>query len=199
MSRDSLTPFGANPRSTEFGARNRENLIRPIERPVTAQGHAGECPEWEGMRKAVDGNWQSHYHGYKPQGSPRGASYLYFVDSVPDACAFENYLREHPRSVDIWLGGHTHTHPDDTYGGKAHVETKWETHFINAASLTRYHGQLSVPKSRLITFTKGRLITFTKGRPEARVRCYMHTSEFLPQGWYDRAERTLTLSRPFSG
>ena len=147
--------------------------------------------EWEGMRKDVDGNWQSHYHGYKPQGSPRGASYLYFVDSVPDACAFENYLREHPRSVDIWLGGHTHTHPDDTYGGKAHVETKWETHFINAASLTRYHGQLSVPKSRLITFTKG--------RPEARVRCYMHTSEFLPQGWYDRAERTLTLSRPFSG
>ncbi len=100
-------------------------------------------------------------------------------------------LGGNPGAVDIWLGGHTH--PDDTYGGKAHVETKWggPTHFINAASLTRFHGAMSVPKSRLFTFTSG--------QAEVRVQCYMHTSEFLPQGWYDKAERTLTLSRRFSG
>ena len=35
-------------------------------------------------------------------------------------------LGGNPGAVDIWLGGHTH--PDDTYGGKAHVETKWGPH-----------------------------------------------------------------------
>ncbi|MGC9348876.1 MAG: hypothetical protein ACP5JG_12100 [Anaerolineae bacterium] len=145
--------------------------------------------EWEGMRKDADGNWVSHYHGYKPKGAPRGASYLYFVDSQPDAGAFEAYLQEQPEAVDIWLGGHTHAHPDDAYGGKSHVETRWGTHFINAAGLSRYHGATSVPKSRVLTFRDG--------SPEVRVRCYMHTDEFLPQGWYDRAERLLTLGRPF--
>ncbi|MFW6457767.1 MAG: metallophosphoesterase [Planctomycetota bacterium] len=146
--------------------------------------------EWEGMRRDEDGNWTTHYHGYKPRGAPRGASYLYFVDSEPDAQAFENYLAEHPGSVDIWLGGHTHTHPDDTCGGKSHVETRWGTHFINCACLSRYHGRTNVPKSRHLTFKEG--------SDEVRVRCYMHTDEFLPEGWYDEAERTLSLQQPFS-
>jgi hypothetical protein len=146
--------------------------------------------EWEGMRKDAHGNWISWYHGYWPQGAPKGASYLYFVDSQPDAQAFEQYLAAHPGAVDIWLGGHTHTHPDDTYGGKSHVETKWGTHFINVACLTRYHvPRTSVPKSRLLIFTEG--------SDHVRVQCYMHTSEFLPQGWYAKAERVLQLSRPF--
>jgi hypothetical protein len=145
--------------------------------------------EWEGMRRDADGNWKGHYHGCFPEGAPRGASYLHFVDSRPDAGAFEDTLRDHPGSVDIWLGGHTHTHPDDAYGGKSHVETKWGTHFINAACLSRYHGDKNVPKSRILTFRPG--------SREVRVRCYMHTGEFLPQGWYDRAERTLRVSQPF--
>ncbi|NOY82278.1 MAG: hypothetical protein GXP31_14865 [Kiritimatiellaeota bacterium] len=145
--------------------------------------------EWEGMKKGGNGEWESFYHGYKPEGAPRGASYLYFVDSKPDACAFENYLCDHPGAVDIWLGGHTHAHPDDTCGGKSHVETRWNTHFINAACLSRYHGTTNVPKSRIFIFTEG--------SRRVRVRCYMHTGEFLPQGWYDRAERTLELRRPF--
>jgi len=146
--------------------------------------------EWEGMRKDAEGNWTSHYHGYKPQGAPKGASYLYFVDSVPDAQAFEKYLADHPGAVDIWLGGHTHTHPDDTTGDKSHVETKWGTHFINAACLSRHHGSdINVPKSRLLMFTED--------SEKITVRCYMQTSEFLPQGWYDKAERHLTLSQPF--
>jgi hypothetical protein len=145
---------------------------------------------WEGLRKDEEGRWRSYYHGYKPLGTPRGASYLYWVDSVPDAHAFENYLEEHPGAVDLWLGGHTHTHPDDTWGSKSHVETRWGTHFVNASCISRYHGPANVPKSRHLCFAEG--------SREVRVRCYMHSGEFLPQGWYDQAERVLTLSRPFS-
>jgi hypothetical protein len=145
---------------------------------------------WEGMAKDENGNWRSGYHGYKPLGTPQGASYLYWVDSRPDAQAFERYLAQRPGAVDIWLGGHTHTHPDDACGGKTHVELKWGTWFINASCLSRYHGSCNVPKSRLLTFTEG--------SPEVRVRCYMHTDEFLPQGWYEEAERLLTLKRAFT-
>ena len=145
--------------------------------------------EWEGMQKDEDGHWQSRYHGFKPLGAPKGASYLYFVDSRPDAQAFEHYLEANPGAVDIWLGGHTHTNPDDTWGGKSHVETKWDTHFVNVSAISRYHGALNISMSRLLTFTQG--------SPEVRVRCYMHMSDYAPQGWYDRAERVLTLSKPF--
>jgi hypothetical protein len=145
--------------------------------------------EWEGLKKDAQGNWQNHYHGYKPQGTPKGASYLYFVDSKPDAQAFETYLEKHPGAVSIWLGGHTHTHPDDAYGNKSHIEQKWGTYFINVASLSRYHGYTNVPKSRLLTFRNN--------NSRVRVRCYMHTDEFLPQGWYDKAERILHLDKMF--
>ena len=110
---------------------------------------------------------------------------------MPDAQTFENYLAEKPGAVDIWIGGHTHTHPDDTHGGKSHIETRWGTHFINAACLTKFHVQAtSVPKSGLLTFTEG--------SREVRVRCYIHADAPLPQGWYDKAERVLRISRPFS-
>jgi len=145
--------------------------------------------EWEGMKKDEYGNWRSGYHGYKKQGTPKGASYLYFVSSRPDARAFEQYLAEHQGAVSIWLGGHTHTHPDDTYGDKSHVEKKWGTDFINAACLTRYHVSSSVPKSRVLTFREG--------SPDVQVRCYMHTDEFFQQGWYEGAERWLKLGCAF--
>ena len=145
--------------------------------------------EWEGVKQSEDGNWKDGYHGYKAQGAPVGASYLYFVDSVPDAQAFEGYLAGHPGAVGLWLGGHTHTHPDDTTGGKSHVETKWGTHFINCGELSKCHGWANTPKSRLFTFTDG--------SDQVRIRCYMHTDQHAPRGWYDKAERTLTLTRPF--
>ena len=147
--------------------------------------------DWQGMRKDEAGNWQSQYHGYKAQGAPIGASYLYFVGSRPDSGDFQNYLEAHPGSVDLWLGGHTHAHPDDTFGGKSHIETKWGgTHFINVACLSRFHGPENVPKSRLLTFAEG--------SDEVQVQCYMHSNEFLPEGYYQAAERTLRLTRPFS-
>jgi len=147
---------------------------------------------WEGMDKNAAGEWISGYHGYKPLGTPEGASYLYWVGSVPDAGAFESHLEEHPGSVALWLGGHTHAHPDADAGGKSHVETRWGTHFINAGSLTRYHVNphyTNPPKSRLLTFTEG--------SDEVRVCCYMHTDEFLPKGWYRDAERVLHLPSAF--
>jgi hypothetical protein len=143
--------------------------------------------EWEGCRQKEDGTWVSHYHGYKARGTPKGASYLYWVDSVPDAQAFESYLAAHPGAIDMWLGGHTHTHPDDTYGNKSHIETKWGVHFINVAALTSRHAKTSVPMSRPLTIHGD----------ELRVQCYMHTSDYAPQGWYAKAERNLKLNKRF--
>ena len=145
--------------------------------------------EWEGMTKNEGGQWRGKYHGYFPQGSPAGASYLYWVDSRPDAQAFEGYLAAHPGAVAMWIGGHTHTNPDDTAGGRSHVERKWDTIFLNAGALSRCHGTLNIPMSRLLTFRDG--------SDQVRVQCYLHTSEYAPQGWYDRAERTLRLNRAF--
>ena len=143
---------------------------------------------WEGYVKDEAGNWQGHYHGYFADGAPEGASYLYFLGDKPDAQAFEGYLAGHPGATDIWLGGHTHTNPDDRKGGRSHIERKWDCNFINVAALSRYHGTYLVPMSRLLTFTDGSY--------EVRVQCYLHTDQYAPQGWYAPAERVIRLNRP---
>jgi hypothetical protein len=147
--------------------------------------------EWEGMRRDENGAWTSWYHGYFPQGTPQGASFLYWVDSNQDSRAFESVLAANPSSIAIWLGAHTHTNPDDTYGGKSHVEQRWGTAFINVAGLTRYHGPLqnNVPRSWLLTFTEG--------SDEVTAQCYLHGDEYAPQGWYDKVRRVIKLPRPF--
>src|SRR6266702_1224766 len=139
--------------------------------------------EWEGMRRDENGAWTSWYHGYFPQGTPQGASFLYWVDSNQDSRAFESILAANPSSIAIWLGAHTHTNPDDTYGGKSHVEQRWGTTFINAAGLTRYHGppQNNIPRSWLLTFTEG--------SDEVTAQCYLHGDEYAPQGWYDKVSQ----------
>src|SRR5262245_41568540 len=149
---------------------------------------SGEC---EGMRRGKDGSWQRWYHGYYPQGTPQGASYLYWVDSKRDSHVFEDFLAAKPGRVTLWLGAHTHTTPDDTFGGKSHVETRWGTTFLNAAELTRYHGtpENQVPRSWLLTFTEG--------SDEVTARCYLHGDEYAPQGWYDKVRRVIKLGRPF--
>lgn len=143
--------------------------------------------EWEGMRRNDDGTWRTHYHGYKERGTPKGASYLYWVDSVADAGAFESYLAENPGAIDVWLGGHTHTHPDDRHGGKSHIEKKWGVWFVNTSALTAHHGITCMPMSRHWSISD----------TQARVRCYLHTADHGPQGWYDPAEMTLDLSKSF--
>ena len=137
---------------------------------------------WEG----VDGG----YHGRFEDGAPIGASYLYFVGEEPDAGSFESYLAANPGVVDLWLGGHTHTNPDDTCGGRSHVERKWGVTFVNVAAISKYHGHRNISMSRLLTFSEG--------AAEVNIKCYLHMSDYEPQGWYDRAERTASLRMPFS-
>ena len=145
---------------------------------------------WEGFVKDEHGQWRSHYHGYFPDGGPAGASYLYFADGRPDAQPFERYLATHPGAIDLWLGGHTHTHPDDHMGGRSHIEHKWDVNFVNVAALTRHHvGTTAVPMSRLLTFRQS--------SERVRIQCYLHTSDYAPQGWYAPAERILPLGQPF--
>lgn len=147
--------------------------------------------DWEGMRRDENGAWHSWYHGYYPQGTPQGASYLYWVDGKPDSGAFEGVLAAAPSSVAMWLGAHTHTTPDDDYGGKSHVEQRWGTTFINVAELTGFHGtpQNQVPRSWLLTFTAG--------SDRVTARCYLHGSEYAPQGWYEKVGREIKLPRLF--
>jgi hypothetical protein len=144
---------------------------------------------WEGFRKDEEGKWRSYYHGYFPDGGPEGASYLYFVDGKPNAQAFEKYLAAHPGAIDLWLGAHTHAKPDDTYGGRSHVERKWGVNFVNVANLTLYHGGKESPKSQLLTFTPG--------NREVNIRCYLHSDHFASKGWYEPAERTITVNKSF--
>ena len=145
---------------------------------------------YEGLTRDDDGNLKSHYHGYFPAGGPEGTSYLYFVDDKPDAQAFEGYLAENPGAIDLWLGGHTHPHPDDRTGGKSHIERKWDVTFANVSALARYHATYTMPMSRLFTFTEG--------SAEVTIQCYLHTSDYAPQGWYPPSERTFDLGKPFS-
>jgi hypothetical protein len=147
--------------------------------------------EWEGMQRDENGAWHSGYHGYFPQGTPQGASYLYWVDSKPDSRAIESVLAAAPGQIDLWLGAHTHSTPDDTLGGKSHIQRRWDTTFINASGLTKFHNgvQNGVPRSWLLTFTDG--------SDEVVARCYLHESDYAPRGWYPKVARVIKLSKPF--
>lgn len=148
--------------------------------------------EWEGFRKMPDGTLKPGYHGYFPQGAPRGASYLYFVGGQPDAQAFERYLEAHPGAIALWIGGHTHPlHPDDMAGGKPLIATKWGVHFLNVAALTEHHNNRG--RDPAIS----RLLTFEEGSDKVRVQCRLHSDVFRPAGWYEPAERVLALKRAF--
>jgi hypothetical protein len=168
---------------------NRESIIITAHHYVLKDTTVASG-EWEGMRKTVTGEWRSHYHGYFEQGTPRGASYLYWVDGKQDSQAFEEYLNSHRGAVTMWLGGHTHTNPDDVYGGKSHIEEKWGVHFLNVAALTQFHVKATtVPMSRLLTFCEG--------SNKVRVQCYLHTDQHAPRGWYEGVEKTLRMAKPF--
>jgi hypothetical protein len=169
---------------------NRECIIVTAHHHMLKETTVASGP-WEGMKKDADGRWTQHYHGYFPDEAPQGASYLYFVGERPDAGAFEGYLSANTGAIDFWLGGHTHTNPDDRKGGRSHVERKWGVTFVNAAALTRYHVvATSTPMSRLLTFTEG--------SDEVLVECYLHTGEFAPQGWYEPSRRVARCRRPFA-
>jgi len=138
--------------------------------------------EWEGV--------DNGYHGRFEDGAPIGASFLYFVGGEPDSGRFEGYLNEHPGAIDLWLGGHNHTNPDDTRGGRSHIETKWGVTFINVSPLAQYHAAThGIPMSRALTFSEG--------SDSLNVRCYLHTSQYATQGWYPPVERNVRLRMDF--
>lgn len=140
--------------------------------------------DWEG----VDGG----YHGRFGDGAPVGASYLYWVGGERDSGRFESFLAENPGVVALWIGAHTHATPDDTHGGRSHIERKWGTTFLNTANLSLYHG----PKQNMVP--KSRILTFTEGSDQLNIRCYLHTSDYALRGWYTPAKRTLPLKRSFT-
>ncbi len=123
---------------------------------------------------------------------------MYFVDEKPNAQLFEGYLAQHPRAIDLWLGGHTHTFPDDVVGGRSHIEQKCGASFINVLALTRYHSSNRYRWEGLLpNVPMSRLFTFTDGSADVKVRCYLHSSDYAAQGWYQPAERLVQLNKPF--
>jgi hypothetical protein len=145
--------------------------------------------DFEGVRKNPDGTYRrGKYHG--ADGAPEGASYLHFPGDKPKAQAFEQYFAAHPSGVDLWLGGHTHTFPDEVCNGRSHVEQKWGVNFVNCAQLSKFHGTVTCPPM-------SRHFTFTEGSPLVRVRCCLHDDTYAAPGWYPPSERVLEFSRPF--
>ena len=168
---------------------NQDSIIISAHHHMLRETTVASGP-WEGFRKQPNGKWKSHYHGYYPKGGPKGASYLYWLDDQPDAQAFEKYLAENPGAIDMWIGGHTHTNPDDTYGGRSHIEKKWGVQFINCCALSKHHaGITTVPMSRLLTFNPD--------SEKVSVQCYLHTNQHAKAGWYGKAEKTISLNKKF--
>jgi len=143
----------------------------------------------------ASGHWEGIFydrHGYTAEGAPEGSGYLYFVGEEPDAGRFESYLADNPGAIDLWLGGHTHAFPGEQFGNKRHVERKWGVTFANVAPMTKYHGSIEyAPLTRVLSFEPGESL--------AKLRCYLHTDDFAPKGWYDPERRNVPLSHDFSG
>ena len=149
------------------------------------------APEHFQRRSEVYPDGKTGINGYhEGKGTPQGASYLYWLDSKQDSGALENFLKAPPGRVALWLGAHTHTAPDDTYGGKSHIERRWGTTFINVAGLTKYMGAAE-------NCVRSWLLTFTDSSEEVTAQCYAHTSDHVPQGWYPKFDRVIKLSKQF--
>jgi hypothetical protein len=168
---------------------NPHRIIVSVHHHMLRETTCGSGP-WEGFEPPDPyGRRPGRYHGYFPDGGPMGSGYLYWVDGNPDAQAFERYLAAHPGCIDLWIGGHTHTNPDDVLNGRSLCERKWGVTFLNCAAMSAFHGRLNVPQSRPMTFVDG--------SDQLRIRCYQHTSLHAPQGWYDKAERVVPLRHRF--
>ena len=194
--------FGGNPSGVISGetfawwqdrlAAHADDIVISVHHYVLRETTVASGP-WEGFVRDDDGNWTGKYHGYFPESTPEGASYLYWVDSVANSTAVQDHLASHPGAVDLWLGGHTHTHVEDRCGERSHVETRYGgTHFCNVAALTKWHNQPNNPATPM-----SRRFTFRPGAATVEVECYLHNDDHAPRGWYEPARRVLPLTRPF--
>ena len=170
-------------------ASNPDKIIISAHHHMLKETTVGSA-DWEGV--------DNLYHGRFERGAPIGASYLYWVGGQPDTGVIEaelaggNNMGNKAPVMDLWLGAHTHAHPDDEFNGRSHVETKWGVNFINVAALNRWH----MDRNRT-GYPLSRVLEFTDGSDEVRVRCYLHTSQVAPQGWYPRVECSLKLRHAF--
>jgi len=57
-----------------------------------------------------------------------------------------------------------------------------------------YHGSHETQQNRV---PRSWLLTFTDGSAEVTARCYLHSDEYAPQGWYPRFDRVIKLSKSF--
>jgi hypothetical protein len=72
---------------------------------------------------------------------------------------------------------------------RSHIEQRWGTTFINVGGLSKYMGagENCVPRSWLLTFTDS--------SEDVTAQCYLHTRDYVPQGWYPRFDRVIKLSK----
>ena len=104
-------------------------------------------------------------------GDFEGASYLYYIventdpdhfeytkstDETPGP--FETFLADFEKengqpAIDLWIGAHSHAHPQDTFNNQGLVEKKWGVTFMQVSALTHYHSGRT-PMSWLMNFTE---------------------------------------------
>ena len=101
-----------------------------------------------------ENNVITQFHGFNPDISIRGASFLYFIgrhyggNRLPD-------LMQSCKSCALWLGGHTHLpSPDFDMLGMGPVANAYGMTFANISALTSYW-QGFQPMSRLLTIRSG--------------------------------------------
>lgn len=167
-------------------------------------------------------------------GDFEGASYLYYTveNTDPDNFEFtrstdatpglfevflEEFQKEHGKpAIDIWIGAHSHAHPQDTYQDKGLVENKWGVIFMQVSALTHYHSGRT-PMSWLLSFGEN--------SKELDIKNYIHPAPYynhIPaalmkskgvkavgkaapegglekNGWYEPNTRKITLRHPFIG
>ena len=73
-----------------------------------------------------------------PDGGAPGSSFIYWVGGQKDSSRIQDHLAKNEPAIDLWLGAHTHTDPDDTTGGRTHIERKWGVNFVNVCEFFIY-------------------------------------------------------------
>ena len=89
----------------------------------------------------------------------------------------------------MWLGGHTHTNPDDTYGGKSHIEQKWGVWFLKGRKMDPF----SAPRNKATKAIAARAQAAlhlpivdrnrSAGDPRGRLRVSAFTQALSDLGW----------------
>ena len=120
-------------------------------------------------------------------GDFEGASYLYYIVENTDPenfeytksnegtpGPFETFLADFQEkngkaAIDLWVGAHSHAHPQDTYNNKGLVEAKWGVTFMQVSALTHYHSGRT-PMSWLLGFEDG--------STELNIKNYIHRAPY---------------------